>query len=150
MAETIAFLVERGVPVMGHVGLKPQMVRALGGFRTQGRTAGEAEAVLEDTRAVDAAGVFSIVIEGTVEEVAAEATAVAEAPVIGIGASAACDGQILVTPDLAGLTVGHVPRFVKRYGEIGTALEAAAAAYAEEVRTRRFPGDGQVVRARKP
>lgn len=150
MAETIAFLVERGIPVMGHVGLKPQMVRNLGGFRTQGRTAGEAEAVLEDTRAVDAAGAFSIVIEGTVEEVAAEATAAAAAPLIGIGASAACDGQILVTPDLAGLTVGHVPRFVKRYAELGRALEEAASAYGEEVRARRFPGDAQVVRARRP
>ncbi|WP_085120939.1 3-methyl-2-oxobutanoate hydroxymethyltransferase [Tistlia consotensis] len=150
MAETIAFLVERGIPVMGHVGLKPQMIRSMGGFRTQGKTPGEAEAVIEDTRAVDAAGAFAIVIEGTVEEVAAEATRVAAAPTIGIGASASCDGQVLVTPDMAGLTVGHVPRFVKRYAELGEALERAAADYAEEVRQRRFPGDGQVVRLAKP
>lgn len=150
LADTISFLVARGIPVMGHVGLKPQMVRTLGGFRTQGRTPSEAEAVVEDTRAVDAAGAFSIVIEGTVEEVAAEATAAASAPTIGIGASAACDGQILVTPDLAGLSVGHVPRFVKRYAEIGEALEQATRAYGEEVRSRRFPGDAQVVRAAKP
>ncbi|MEX0758982.1 MAG: 3-methyl-2-oxobutanoate hydroxymethyltransferase [Tistlia sp.] len=147
MAETIAFLVERGIPVMGHVGLKPQMVRLLGGFRTQGRTPSEAEGVIEDTRAVDAAGAFSIVVEGTVEEVAAQATAVAAAPTIGIGASASCDGQILVTPDLAGLTVGHVPRFAKQYGQLGEALEQAVATYAEEVRARRFPGEDHVVHA---
>lgn len=146
MAETIAFLVERGIPVMGHVGLKPQMIRALGGFRIQGRTPDEAEAVIEDTRAVDAAGAFAIVIEGTVEEVAAEATRAAAAPTIGIGASVACDGQILVTPDMLGLTVGHVPRFAKRYAELGQALEQAVADYAEEVRQRRFPGEGQVAR----
>ena len=150
LAETIAFLVERGIPVMGHVGLKPQMVRALGGFRTQGRTPGEAEAMLADARAVDAAGAFAIVVEGTVEEVAAEITGAVGAPTIGIGASASCDGQILVTPDLLGLSVGHVPRFVKRYGELGEALERAVVAYGEEVRARRFPGDAQVVRGAKP
>ncbi len=148
MVETVAFLVERGIPVMGHVGLKPQMVRALGGFRTQGRSAAEAEALLADAEAIDAAGAFSIVVEGTVEEVAAEATRRTAAPVIGIGASADCDGQILVTPDLAGLTTGHVPRFVKRYGSLGEALEQAAEAYAEEVRSRRFPGEAQVVRVK--
>jgi 3-methyl-2-oxobutanoate hydroxymethyltransferase len=139
MAETIAFLVERGVPVLGHVGLKPQSVQAIGGFRAQGRDAAEAAQILADAKAVEAAGAFATVIEGTLEPVARRVTAELAIPTIGIGASAACDGQILVTEDLLGLSPQRPPRFVKRYADLAEAVTRAIASYAEEVRARRFP-----------
>lgn len=142
MADTIAFLTARGVPVLGHVGLMPQMVNTLGGFRTQGRDDAEAAAILADARAVAEAGAFAVVVEGTVEPVARRVTDEIGIPTIGIGASAACDGQILVTEDLLGLTGDQAPGFVKRYAELGHEVERAAAAYAEEVRERRFPATG--------
>jgi len=143
MAETIAFLVARGIPVMAHIGLTPQSLHTLGGFKTQGRERAQWEAIEADAVAVEAAGAFAVVIEGVVEPLAAQITKNLAIPTIGIGASAACDGQILVMEDMAGLTP-RVPKFVKRYGELGQALETAIRAYADDVRARRFPGDAHV------
>jgi len=140
MAETIAFLTQRGVPVLAHIGLTPQAVNALGGFRSQGRTMDEAERLMRDAQAVAEAGAFAIVIEGTIEPVARAITEKVAVPTIGIGASPACDGQILVTEDVVGLFSDFTPKFVKRYAALGAALGEAAAAYAEDVRARRFPG----------
>ncbi len=143
MAETIAFLVARGVPVMAHVGLTPQAVHTFGGFKTQGRERSQWEAIEADAAAVAEAGAFSVVLEAVVEPLAAQITENLAIPTIGIGASAACDGQILVMEDMAGLTP-RAPRFVKRYGELGTALDEAVAAYADDVRARRFPAAAHV------
>jgi len=140
MAETVRFLTRRGVPVMGHVGLMPQSVHAAGGFKVQGRALEQAEAVIADAAAIAEAGAFSIVIEGTVEPVARAITERVAAPTIGIGASPACDGQILVTDDLLGVYTEFTPRFVKRYAELAPLISAAAAGYAADVRARRFPG----------
>jgi 3-methyl-2-oxobutanoate hydroxymethyltransferase len=140
MAETIAFLVARGVPVMGHVGLTPQSVHALGGFRTQGRSQAEAARVLAGAEAVAGAGAFAVVVEATVEPLAREITERIAVPTIGIGASPACDGQILVTEDLLGLTGDMAPRFVKRYAAVDEVIAAAVTAFTEDVRERRFPG----------
>jgi 3-methyl-2-oxobutanoate hydroxymethyltransferase len=140
MALTVRFLVERGIPVLGHVGLQPQSINALGGFRAQGKSEPEAARVLADAHAVAEAGAFGIVVEGTAEPVARRLTAEVAVPTIGIGASPACDGQILVTEDLLGLFDEFHPRFVKRYADLGTSVTAAAAAYADDVRARRFPG----------
>ncbi|WP_119461244.1 3-methyl-2-oxobutanoate hydroxymethyltransferase [Rhodospirillaceae bacterium SYSU D60014] len=140
MAETIAFLTDRGIPVMGHVGLVPQSVNSLGGYRARGRDDAQADEILADARAVADAGAFSIVLEGIVEPLAREITEAVDVPTIGIGASPACDGQVLVTEDLTGLFGDFTPKFVKRYAELGEAIGEAAAAYAEDVRARRFPG----------
>jgi 3-methyl-2-oxobutanoate hydroxymethyltransferase len=139
MAATIRFLAERGIPVLGHVGLLPQSVNTAGGFRSLGREEKEAAAIMEDAKAVAAAGAFAMVIEGTVEPVAREITAAVPIPTIGIGASPACDGQILVTEDLVGLFSGFKPRFVKRYAELGDGITKAAKAYADDVRAGKFP-----------
>ena len=139
MAETIRFLVDRGVPVMGHVGLMPQSVN-VSGFRATGRSAVEIERVVADAAAVADAGAFSVVVEGTLEPVARRITAELPIPTIGIGASPQCDGQILVSDDLLGLFNDFVPRFVKRYAQLDEAVGAAAASYAQDVRARRFPG----------
>lgn len=139
MAETISFLVQRGIPVMGHVGLTPQAVNALGGYRARGRDEAERKKIFGDAMAVAEAGAFSIVVEAVRETLAQEITEKCKVPVIGIGASARCDGQILVTDDLLGLS-SLAPRFVKRYAEVGGDVSKAVAAYAEDVRARRFPG----------
>ena len=139
LAGTIAHLVERGVPVMGHVGLLPQRVAHRRDYKIQGRDQASWRRVFEDGRAVAQAGAFALVIEGTVELLARELTAAVAIPTIGIGASPACDGQILVTDDLLGLFSDFTPTFVKRYAEIGEEIERAAAAYADDVRARRFP-----------
>ncbi len=139
MADTIAFLTVRGVPVMGHVGLKPQAVQAEGGYRMQGRGAKEAAKVREDALAVAEAGAFSLVIEGTVETLAREITDALSIPTIGIGASPTCDGQILVTEDILGLFAEFTPKFVKRYADLSPLISAAAASYAADVQARRFP-----------
>lgn len=139
MAETIHFLTSRGIPVMGHVGLKPQSVNAMGGYRTQGKSEAQAAAILTDAKAIEAAGVFSIVIEGVVEEVAKNITNNISVPTIGIGASPACDGQVLVTEDMLGLSGGYIPRFVKSYADISSNIETAVKQYAKEVRSREFP-----------
>jgi 3-methyl-2-oxobutanoate hydroxymethyltransferase len=142
-ADTVAFLNQRGIPVMAHVGLRPQSVNVIGGFKAQGRTAQEREAVLEEARAVDRAGAFAIVIEGTDEALAAEVTGIVSAPTIGIGASVACDGQILVTPDMLGL-FEFTPKFVRRYADQRGAIDEAVRRYADEVRDRSFPGEAEV------
>jgi 3-methyl-2-oxobutanoate hydroxymethyltransferase len=148
MAETIAFLVRRGIPVIGHVGLTPQAVNALGGYRARGRDDSEASKILADARAVDEAGAFALVLEGVMEEIADEATASVSCPTIGIGASARCDGQVLVTEDMLGL-FERTPRFVKRYDDLAARIGEAAAAYAGEVRSRAFPTEDQIYRPAK-
>jgi 3-methyl-2-oxobutanoate hydroxymethyltransferase len=144
MAETIRFLAERGIPVLAHVGLQPQSVNALGGFHAQGRTDIDAARVIADGKAVAEAGAFAMVVEGTAEPVARRLTEIVPVPTIGIGASPACDGQILVTEDLLGIFDVFRPRFVKRYAELSGAISAAVSAYAEDVRARRFPGPEHV------
>jgi 3-methyl-2-oxobutanoate hydroxymethyltransferase len=148
MAETIRFLVERGVPVMGHIGLTPQSINTIGSFRAQGREEADWGPIEEDARAVAQAGAFSIVIEAVAEPLARKITANVAVPTIGIGASAACDGQILVLEDMLGLSP-RVPKFVKRYGELGPGIEAAIKGYAEEVRSRAFPGAEHVYGMKK-
>jgi len=140
MADTIAFLVTRGIPVMGHVGLTPQSVHRFGGYRIQGRSPAASRRILADARAVAEAGAFTIVIEGVVETLARDITNAVPVPTIGIGASADCDGQVLVTEDLVGLFSDFTPSFVRRYAELGQALSDAVATYAADVRARRFPG----------
>jgi 3-methyl-2-oxobutanoate hydroxymethyltransferase len=139
MAATIRFLTQRGVPVCGHVGLMPQSVNVAGGFRATGRTDDEAAKVTADAHAVAEAGAFAVVVEGTLERVAAAITAAIAVPTIGIGASAQCDGQVLVIDDLLGTFNDFTPRFVKRYANLGVEISRAVAAYAEDVRARRFP-----------
>jgi 3-methyl-2-oxobutanoate hydroxymethyltransferase len=146
MAETIRFLTERGVPVMGHVGLTPQSTHVMGGFKTQGRDEATWEAHVEDARAVAEAGAFAMVVEGVVEPLARAMTEAVAVPTIGIGASPACDGQILVLEDMLGLNPSRPPKFVKVYGRLGEMIEEAVAAYAGEVRARAFPGEEQVYR----
>jgi 3-methyl-2-oxobutanoate hydroxymethyltransferase len=143
MAETIAYLSARGIPVMAHVGLTPQSVNVMGGFKTQGRLASEWAAIEEDAKAVADAGAFAVVLEGMAEPLATKLTGLIDIPTIGIGASAACDGQILVLEDMLGLSP-WVPRFVKEFGQIGAAIEGAVELYANEVRTRNFPGEAHV------
>lgn len=144
MAETIEHLTQRGIPVMAHVGLKPQSVNAVGGFRVQGRAPDEARAIMADAKAVANAGAFCVVIEGTVESLARDITRAIPIPTIGIGASSACDGQVIVTEDILGLYGAFTPKFVKRYAELGSAASDAVAAYAADVRARRFPGPEHV------
>lgn len=141
MAETVAFLSHRGVPVMGHVGLKPQSVMVMGGFTVQGKDEAGARRIIEDAKAIAAAGAFAIVVEGTMEPVARAVTSAVAVPTIGIGASPACDGQVLVTEDILGLFADFTPKFVKRYAELAPEIEEAVKAYADEVRSRAFPGD---------
>ena len=145
MAPTIAFLVARGVPVIGHVGLTPQAVNVLGGYGARGRSEAEAAKILGDARAVAQAGCFALVLEGVMEALAAEITRGVACPTIGIGASASCDGQVLVTDDMLGM-FGRTAKFVKRYEDLATRIDAAAGAYAAEVRARAFPGEAQVYR----
>jgi len=138
MAETIHFLVDRGIPVMAHIGLTPQSINVLGGWKTQGRTQNEWAALEEDARVVAEAGAFAVVLEAIAEPLAKRITAAIPIPTIGIGASAACDGQILVMEDMLGLSP-RVPKFVKEFGRVGAVIEGAIKSYSEEVRARRFP-----------
>lgn len=138
MAPTVAFLNSRGIPVMGHVGLTPQAVNVLGGYGARGRSDAEAEKIVADAKALDEAGAFAMVIEGVVEPIAIAATKAVSCPTIGIGASAQCDGQVLVTEDMLGM-FERVPRFVKRYEDIAGVIDRTVARYAEEVRARSFP-----------
>ena len=151
LAETIAFLVERGVPVMGHVGLTPQAINVLGSFRAQGREEADWARIEQDAIAVAEAGAFSLVIEAVAEPLARKLSETVRIPTIGIGASAACDGQILVLEDMLGLSP-RVPKFVKRYSDIGPGIEKAVADYAAEVRARAFPGPAHVyaMKGKKP
>ena len=140
MMETIAFLVARGVPVMAHIGLTPQSVNTLGGYIVVGRE-GEADRVMEDARAVEAAGAFAVVLEKVPMGLAARITQSLEIPTIGIGAGVQCDGQVLVVDDMLGLFTEFRPKFVKRYAELGRLADEAVAAYAADVRARKFPAE---------
>jgi 3-methyl-2-oxobutanoate hydroxymethyltransferase len=150
VAETVAFLVDRGVPVMGHVGLTPQSINVIGSFRAQGRDEADWARIENDAKAVAEAGAFSIVIEAVAEPLARKMTADIVVPTIGIGASVACDGQVLVLEDMLGLSP-WVPKFVKRYTNLGPSIGEAVAAFAAEVRARQFPGPDHVypMRAKK-
>lgn len=145
MAPTIEFLTHRGIPVIGHVGLTPQAVNVLGGYGARGREKHEAKKIIADARAIDEAGAFCIVVEGVLEEIAADITRSVKAPIIGIGASAECDGQVLVTDDLLGM-FERTPRFVKRYDDLAARIGEAVSAYANEVRARSFPTPEQTYR----
>jgi len=147
MAPVVEFLTRRGIPVMGHIGLTPQSVNALGGYGARGRSNAEHAQILDDARAIAEAGAFGMVAEGVVEGLANEITAAVPVPVIGIGASAQCDGQVLVTEDMLGL-FERTPRFVKRYDDLAGRISAAVETYAAEVRSRDFPGTEQVYPAR--
>ncbi|HEX2725196.1 MAG TPA: 3-methyl-2-oxobutanoate hydroxymethyltransferase [Beijerinckiaceae bacterium] len=149
MAETIRFLTERGIPVMGHIGLTPQSILALGSFKAQGRDRADWPAILADARAVAEAGAFSVVVEAVAEPLGREITNAVAIPTIGIGASVACDGQILVLEDMLGLSP-RVPKFVKRYGDIGPSIANAIETYAKEVRERTFPAPEHTYPERKP
>ncbi len=148
MAETIAFLSSRGIPVMAHVGLTPQAVNSLGGYGARGRSQEEHAKIMSDGRAVQEAGAFAVVAEGVIEPIAIELTKSLEIPVIGIGASAQCDGQVLVTEDMLGM-FERVPRFVKRYEDLASVISKAAETYADEVRSRSFPTSDQTYQPKK-
>lgn len=151
MAETIRFLVERGVPVMGHVGLTPQAMNVMGGFKAQGRDAKAQRKLVTDAKAVAEAGAFAMVLEGVYADGVKPVVDAVEVPVIGIGATAECDGQVLVTEDMAGLSVsGYVPKFVKQYAQMGVVLDEAAKNYAQEVRARVFPSADYTYRRKQP
>lgn len=143
VVDTIAYLVKRGVPVMGHVGLRPQAVLVDGGFKAKGKGADERARILDEAKATAEAGAFAIVVEGVAEGLAREITEAIAVPTIGIGASAGCDGQILVTDDMLGL-FDWTPKFVRRYGDLRGEILKAVNAYAEDVRARRFPGPGEI------
>lgn len=147
MAETVEFLVKRGIPVLGHVGLMPQSVHAHGGYGARGRDVDEWQPIIDDAIAIANAGAFAVVLEGVAEPLARKVTETVPCPVIGIGASSECDGQILVTEDMLGLFAIN-PKFVKRYMELGQSIEGAIEAYADEVRSRDFPGDDHTYKMR--
>jgi 3-methyl-2-oxobutanoate hydroxymethyltransferase len=147
--ETVAYLTRRGIPVMGHVGLRPQAVLAEGGFRDKGRTDEERLRVMAEAEATADAGAFAVVVEGVAEGLAREITEALHVPTIGIGASAACDGQILVVDDMLGL-FDWTPRFVRRYADLRSEISRAAAGYAQDVRARAFPAEAETYFAKKP
>jgi 3-methyl-2-oxobutanoate hydroxymethyltransferase len=147
VAATIEYLVRRGIPVMGHVGLRPQSVLVEGGFKAKGRSNAERDRIMDEARDSAQAGAFAVVVEGVAEGLAHDITAELEVPTIGIGASAGCDGQILVTDDMLGL-FDWTPKFVRRYADLRSEIGKAVGAYAEDVRNRRFPGPAEVYYAR--
>jgi len=148
MADTIAFLVERGIPVMGHVGLTPQSINAIGGFKAQGRDPADWGRIEADACAVADAGAFAVVLEAVAEPLAVRITGEVAIPTIGIGASATCDGQVLVLEDMLGLSP-RVPKFVKRFTDLGPSIDTAVEAYAAEVRARTFPSPDHVYSMKK-
>jgi 3-methyl-2-oxobutanoate hydroxymethyltransferase len=143
VAATVDYMTQRGVPVMGHVGLRPQSVLVDGGFKAKGRGADERRRILDEARATAEAGAFAVVVEGVAEGLAREITETIAVPTIGIGASAGCDGQILVTDDMLGL-FDWTPKFVRRYADLRGEISRAVAGYAEDVRARRFPGPAEI------
>ncbi len=149
MAATVAFLSQRGIPVMGHVGLMPQSVHASGGYRSLGRSDAEADKIRRDAKAIDEAGAFSIVIEGTIEPLARDISQALRSPTIGIGASPACDGQVLVSDDMLGIFTEFKPRFVKHFASLAPEISKAAETYASEVRARIFPGEEHTFQIRR-
>ncbi len=148
-ADAIRFMVERGIPVMGHVGLRPQAINVYGAFKARGRTTSERAEILAEAKATAAAGAFAIVVEGVAEDLAREITEMVGVPTIGIGASPVCDGQILVTQDMLGL-FDWTPKFVKRFASLRASIKDAVAEYASEVRRRSFPEPAQVYRLDQP
>lgn len=148
-AETVSYLVERGIPVMSHVGLRPQSMHVMGGFRARGRDTKVADEIMVNAIAAAQAGSFAVVVEGVSEEIADQVTAAIDVPTIGIGASAQCDGQILVTPDMLG-QFERVPKFVKKYGNQLEATRDAVSAYAKDVKARSFPGSANLYHFKKP
>lgn len=149
MEGTIAHLTKQGIPVMGHIGLQPQSVEIEGGYKIKGKSNAEISKLLGDAQAVARAEAFSVVIEGTIEDVARNITQSIQIPTIGIGASAACDGQILVCEDMLGMITDHVPKFVKPYARLAQTIDAAAADYAREVKARIFPDSNYVYTVKK-
>lgn len=149
VAETIAYLVQRGIPVMGHVGLRPQAVLTDGAFKAKGRTDEERLRVMSEAEATADAGAFAVVVEGVAEGLAREITLAIDKPTIGIGASSACDGQILVTPDMLGL-FDWTPKFVRRYADLRSDIDRAVGAYAADVKARRFPAEVETYFSKKP
>lgn len=147
--QTIEYLVQRGIPVMGHVGLRPQAVLTEGAFKAKGKTDDERLRVIAEAEATADAGAFAVVVEGTAEAVAAEITRAIDKPTIGIGASAACDGQILVTPDMLGL-FDWTPKFVRKYADLRSEIARAVAGYAQDVKARRFPAEVETYFSKKP
>lgn len=147
VAQNIDYMVRRGIPVMGHVGLRPQAVMVEGGFKAKGKAQGERVRILDEARAAADAGAFAIVVEGVAEGLAREITEAVDVPTIGIGASAGCDGQILVTDDMLGL-FDWTPKFVRRYGDLRGEIDRAVAQYADDVRHRRFPGPAEIYYAK--
>jgi len=148
MASTIDFLTHRGIPVIGHVGLTPQAVNVLGGYGARGKNADEAKKIIGDAQAVAEAGAFCIVVEGVMEQIADQVADVVKVPIIGIGASPRCDGQVLVTEDMLGL-FERTPRFVKRYADMASEIGEAVGKYADEVRSRAFPTEEQTYRPKE-
>ena len=148
MAETIDFLTKRGIPVMAHIGLTPQSINTLGSFRAQGRDAASWAPIENDAVAISEAGAFAVVVEAVAEPLARRITQLIPIPTIGIGASPACDGQVLVLEDMLGLSPS-VPKFVRRYGNLGPSIEAAVQDYAKDVRSRAFPGPEHVYGMKK-
>lgn len=146
IADLVARLVSIGIPVMGHVGMTPQSVHGMGGFKVQGREEAGARRIRDGARAVAEAGAFAVVIESVPAVLAAEVTRALPVPTIGIGAGSACDGQVLVMHDLLGLDPGWQPRFVRRYADLGAAAERAFSAFAADVRAGRFPSDDESFR----
>jgi 3-methyl-2-oxobutanoate hydroxymethyltransferase len=140
VAEHVARISRAGIPVMGHVGLTPQSVHALGGFKVQGKTVEAAERLVADARALEQAGAYAIVLEAVPPDVAERVTDAVTVPTIGIGAGAGCDGQVLVCYDMLGMTVGRTPKFAKRFAELGDQIQNAVGDYVQQVRTRQFPG----------
>lgn len=148
--ETIRALTGNGIPVLGHIGILPQSIKSSGGYRVQGKTDADALRLLEEAKAVADAGAFALVLEGMPPDVAKEITGAIAIPTIGIGAGADCDGQVLVVHDVLGLTSGHVPKFAKRYAELGAAMTSAFAAYRREVENGTFPSDQYTYQREKP
>lgn len=149
MEETIKTLVQNGIPVMGHIGLQPQSVKKEGGYKIKGKTDTEIVKLLEDAHAVERAGAFAVVIEGTIENVAAHMTENTKIPTIGIGASAQCDGQILVTEDMLGLLGGHTPKFAKKFADLSSIIHDAVKDYSTDVKSRAFPSDDYTYKVKK-
>lgn len=148
-AETISYLVSNDIPVMGHIGLLPQSVNDVTGYKVQGREEEGAEQLKRDALAVQKAGAFSVVVEAVPEPLAVDITEILSIPTIGIGASAACNGQILVSEDMLGINAGHVPKFVKKYAELHETIETAIQNYASEVKNRAFPAEEHTYKAQK-
>jgi len=141
IAETVSHLCDHGIAVMGHIGLQPQSVEKEGGYRIKGKTQDSIEHLIADARAIEDAGAFALVLEGTIESSVPEIVNCVSVPIIGIGASVECDGQILVTEDMLGLMTGHTPKFVKKYADLAGVIDSAISNYAQEVKGRQFPSD---------